>query len=141
MVRLTMNYKETATSIGLLILRVAIGCFMLKHGWEKLMGYSDLVERFADPIGMGKQLSLISAIGAEVGCSVLVIVGLLTRLAAVPLAFTMLVALLIVHRADPWQVKELAAVYLSVYCALIFTGAGRFSVDYYIWGKRGAAAE
>jgi putative oxidoreductase len=59
----------------------------------------------------------------------LLILGLGTRLAAMPLAFTMMVALFVVHAEDPWKVKELAAVYLGVYLALILTGPGDFSLD------------
>lgn len=61
---------------GLFVLRVAIGCFMLVHGIQKLMGFSEMADKFPDPIGMGSQLSLVMAIGAEVGCSLLLILGL-----------------------------------------------------------------
>ena len=124
-----MSSRNTALSMGLLLLRVAFGCLMLVHGVQKVMGFSEMADKFPDPIGIGSQLSLICAIGAEVGCSLLLIVGLGTRLAAIPLAFTMIVALFIVHASDPWKVKELAAVYVSVYLSLIFTGAGEFSLD------------
>lgn len=131
-----MTKRESVVQIGLLILRVAIGGFMLVHGSQKLMSFSELAGKFPDPIGMGSQMSLISAIGAEVGCSILLIMGLGTRLAALPLAFTMGVALFVVHRADPWQVKELAAVYLSVYVVIFFTGPGTLSLDHLLWKKR-----
>ncbi|PAY16114.1 hypothetical protein CKO51_28335 [Rhodopirellula sp. SM50] len=121
-------------SIGLLVLRVGIGCMMLVHGVQKLMGFSEMSGAFPDPIGIGSQLSLIMAIGAEVGCSVLLLLGLGTRLTVVPLAFTMLVALFVVHAEDPWKVKELAAIYLLVYASLFLTGSGQFSIDH-IWLK------
>lgn len=129
------NWKQTMMSVGLLLLRVAFGGFMLVHGWQKLAGFSEMADSFPDPIGMGSQLSLIMAIAAELGCSLLVIVGLATRPAAIPLAFTMIVALFVIHGNDPWQAKELAACYLAVYVTLILTGAGRWSVDHYMWGK------
>ena len=81
-------------------------------------------------------MSLIMAIGAEVGCSILLILGLGTRLAVIPLAFTMLVALFVVHAEDPWKVKELAAIYLLVYASLLLTGPGQFSLDHCWWCKR-----
>lgn len=93
------------------------------------MGFSEMADKFPDPIGMGSQFSLIMAIGAEVGCSLLLILGLGTRLAVVPLAFTMIVALFVVHGADPWKVKELAAIYLAVYAVIFITGPGSFSLD------------
>jgi putative oxidoreductase len=125
-----MSLPPSLTSVGLLILRVAFGGMMLVHGIPKLMGFSEMAGQFPDPIGMGSRLSLMSAIGAEVGCSLLLILGLGTRFAALPLAITMMVALFAVHASGPWKVKELAAVYLSVYVSLAFTGAGRFSLDH-----------
>ncbi|MCO6045042.1 DoxX family protein [Aeoliella sp. ICT_H6.2] len=130
-----MFNQTKLTSAGLLAMRVAIGCLMLVHGTQKVMGFGQMADVFPDPIGMGSQLSLIAAIGAEVGCSILLILGLGTRLAAVPLAFTMLVALVLVHSADPWNVKELAAVYLSVYVSLMLTGPGEFSLDHVLFKR------
>ncbi|WP_417850493.1 DoxX family protein [Thalassoglobus sp.] len=135
-----MINKDTALSTGLLILRVAIGGFMLIHGYQKLAGFSGLANKFPDPLGIGSQMSLIAAIGAEVGCSLLLILGLGTRLAALPLAFTMIIALFVIHGADPWQRKELAAIFLSVYAAIVFTGPGRFSLDHSLWGKKSSPA-
>ncbi len=135
-----MNAKlENALSTGLLVLRVGVGLMMLVHGWQKLTGFSEMADSFPDPIGMGSKLSLIAAIGAEVGCSLLLILGLGTRLAVIPLAFTMLVALFVVHADDPWQKKELAALYLLIYATLLLTGPGKFSIDSFIWRKRLAA--
>lgn len=119
-------------SFGLLFLRVAFGALMMVHGIQKVMAYSTLQEVFPDPLGMGSQLSLIAAIVVEVGFSILLILGLGTRLATLPLAFTMIVALFIVHGADPWKVKELSAVFLCGFIGLCFTGPGNFSLDYLI---------
>lgn len=120
---------EKQMSAGLLVLRLAVGGFMLVHGLQKLTAFSSMSGVFPDPIGVGSQLSLILAIGAEVGCSVLVMLGLGTRLAVLPLAFTMAVALFVVHGADAWQVKELAAFYLAAYGVLFLTGPGAYSLD------------
>lgn len=133
--------KHKLNDIGLLILRVGFGCLMLVHGFQKVGKFSELTDKFPDPLGMGSQLSLISAIGSEVGCSILLIIGLGTRLAAIPLAFTMLVAWFIVHADDPWQKQELAAVYLTVYVCLIFTGGGKFSLDHLLFGKQSTVIE
>lgn len=126
--------------IGLLLLRLAFGWFMLVHGMQKLLGFSEKVGQFPDPIGIGSQLSLIMAIGAEVGCSVLLIVGLGTRLAVLPLAFTMIIALFVVHGADPWKTKELAAIYLAAYVILFVTGPGSLSLDAMLSSKRSDSA-
>ncbi|HBE64776.1 MAG TPA: DoxX family protein [Rhodopirellula baltica] len=116
-------------SYGLLALRVAFGCFMLVHGLQKVIGFSTISEGFPDPLGMGHQLSLVCAIATEVGCSILLILGLGTRVAVSGLAFTMFVALFLVHGSDPWKAKELAAVYLAVYTVIFITGPGEWSLD------------
>lgn len=134
--RTRMTKRECATNTGLLLLRVSISCLMLVHGWQKISAYSDLADKFPDPLGMGNQLSLIAVIGAEFGCSLLLIVGLATRIAVLPLIFAMIIAHFVVHGSDPWKVKELAAVYLAVYSSILLTGPGAFSIDHLICKKK-----
>lgn len=122
--------KETLRDAGLLGMRVALATMMIVgHGWPKLATFAERATRFADPLGVGPKTSLILAIGAEVGCSLAVALGLFTRAALMPLAFTMAMAAFVIHGDDPWQKKEMALLYLVPFLALLFTGAGRFSVD------------
>ena len=125
---------STASSFGLLLLRVLLGARMAPHGWAKIQGFSEMVEQFADPVGLGSKWSLMAVIGAEAGCAALLIAGLFTRFAAIPLAFTMAVAAFMVLRND-WDKLELPLVYFAGFLALAFTGAGKFSVDGWI-GKK-----
>lgn len=135
-----MTTRQSAGDLGLLVLRVGIGGLMLVHGWQKLSAFGELADTFADPLGIGSRMSLVSAIAAEVGCSLLLVVGATTRLATLPLAFTMVIALFVVHAEHPWQKKELAAIYLLVYVVIAFTGPGRFSLDELFWSKRKSKA-
>jgi putative oxidoreductase len=134
------------SSIGLLVLRLGGGGFMLAHGWGKLqMLMAGEFEKFGDPIGLGNTLSLVLIVLAEVVCSMLVIIGLGTRFAAAPVVFAMGVAAFVVHANDPWTMgagasKEPALLFLSMFLTLIFTGAGGFSVDRWICRRRGADA-
>ena len=81
--------RPICSAIGLLILRVCLGCMMLfGHGWGKLLNFSEYAEKFPDPIGLGVTVSLILAIFAEFVCSILVVLGLATRLAVIPLIDT-----------------------------------------------------
>lgn len=106
---------------------------MLTHGWPKLMRLMAGGEiTFPDPLGMGSTLSLIMATLTEVGGSVLVMLGLATRFAALSLAFTMAVAVFIVHANDPFQRMELGLLYLLVYIVLIFTGSGKYALDRFL---------
>lgn len=120
-------------SVASLILRVTFGLTMLiAHGWPKLATFSERAAKFPDPLGVGSQMSLILAVGAEVGCSILLILGLFTRVACIPLIITMIVAGFVIHGQDPWGRKELAFVYLYVYVALLFLGSGAFSAQHYL---------
>jgi putative oxidoreductase len=120
--------------IGLLVLRISFSATMITHGWQKLANFDTMSKAFADPIGVGMKMSLILAIFSELVCSVLVILGLATRLALTQLIATMAVAFFIVHAADPLKIKELALVYLFTYVALFITGPGRLSVDAWLIG-------
>lgn len=127
--------QSCSMSIVSLVLRLLVGGAMLTHGIPKLMSYATLSHNFPDPIGIGSQASLILDIGAEVGCSLLLIVGLFTRLAMLPLMFSMIVAIFLVHGPDTFAAKELAVLYMTIYIALFATGAGSLSVDRLIFKK------
>ena len=124
-----MQKNEALLSLGLLLLRLGFGGLMLTHGIPKLMNYATLATQFPDPLGVGSQVSVLLAIGAEVGCASLLILGLFTRLATIPLIITMLVAAFIVHGGDPLSKKEAAITYLIPYLVLLLTGPGRFACD------------
>lgn len=102
---------------------------MLTHGLPKLQKILAGNYQFADPIGLGPELSLILVTFAEVICAILIIVGLLTKLAAIPLIIDMAVAFFIVHQADPFGDKEITLIFLGMFLALLFTGPGRYSLD------------
>jgi putative oxidoreductase len=113
-----------------LILRVGVSGMMLYgHGWPKLKKILVGDFTFPDPIGLGPLPSLLLAAFAEVLCSLAVIAGFRTRLAAIPLVITMVVAGFIQHWGDPWSDKEPALVFGVAFLAIVLLGAGRFSID------------
>ena len=129
--------NNAATDWGLLVLRVSIGALMIiGHGWGKLTNFSDKASSFPDPIGLGSEISMALATGAEFFGSLLVIIGLGTRYASASVAVTMAVAAFIVHGSDGFGEMEMALVYGSVFLTLVITGGGRFSVDDLIKSKR-----
>lgn len=118
------------SSLGLLTLRVGAGSLMLfGHGWKKIVNFSELSRVFPDPLDIGSDWSLALAIFAEVFCALGIIFGVLTRLAAIPLITTMLVAALLVHSDAAWAKTELSVIYLIPFLAIALTGPGKFSVD------------
>lgn len=121
--------STTYLSILSFVLRLVVGGSMLTHGIAKLQAFDALSTTFPDPLGVGSMLSLLLALGAEVGCSVLIILGLFTRLATLPAMFTMGMAFLVIHSGDPFAIKELALMYFMLYLTIFVLGSGRYSLD------------
>jgi len=136
--------NEMAASIGLLILRIGIGGYLITHGWGKLqMLLAGGADKFGDPIGLGSTVSLALVTTSEFVCALLIIPGLGTRIAAVPVVISMSVAAFAVHAKDPWTMeagrqcvfsavrrkhwfsKEPALLYLIPFLSLVFYGRGR----------------
>ncbi|MBC8005543.1 MAG: DoxX family protein [Verrucomicrobia bacterium] len=136
MIKTIFNAGRYSNNINLVLflLRVTAGVFMLTHGMGKfstLFGEEPI--KFADPIGIGETASLVLAVFAEVLCSILLIFGIATRFAAIPLLITMLVAAIIVHANDEFGRKELPFLYGVVYLSIALAGAGKFSMDHWIY--------
>ena len=128
----TKSVSGSLASFGLLVLRVAICAMMLTHGLHKLSQFSVMSRNF-DPIGIGGTLSLSLVIFAEVFCSIAIILGWFTRLAAIPLIVAMCVALSVTHAGQAFSMKELALLYLAFFTAIFIIGPGRYSIDRFLW--------
>jgi putative oxidoreductase len=137
-----INVKAaTATDIALLVARLGVGTLMLTHGIPKMMMlFSGAAIQFPPVMGMSAAFSLGLTVFAEVICSVFILFGFATRVAVIPLAITMLVAVFLIHAADPVSVKEPALQYLLVYLILLFAGSGKYSIDYLLNDKSVAAS-
>ncbi|WP_286756471.1 DoxX family protein [Roseivirga sp. UBA838] len=134
--RLLRTGKHSASiNIGLLLFRVGASAMMITHGWGKFERVINGDFRFGDPLGIGVEASLILAAFAEFVCSVLVILGLTTRLATIPLIVTMLVAWQVAHADDPFSSQEKAVFYLLSFLTILITGPGKYSLDQKIFGK------
>lgn len=141
-----MNYLNRTPSnsvlkdIILLAVRVFIGFAMLSHGFPKLQMLLEGGDiKFFDFLGMGPAVSLTLTVFAEFVCSILLILGLFTRVALGFLLFTMIIAAFFIHGADPFEKREMSLIYLSVYLLLMAFGAGKISVDYLIEKRKRAS--
>jgi putative oxidoreductase len=122
-------------SFALLVLRASFGLLMVSHGWPKLMSLFSDPGAFPDPLLIGSTLSHVLAVFAEFFCAILIIIGLGTRWAALPLMIAMTVAAFVIHAKDPFGERELAILYLSVFTSLMILGPGSYSLDRAISGK------
>ncbi|AZB26113.1 DoxX family protein [Chryseobacterium rhizoplanae] len=140
-----MNYNNSNSSsipkdIIILAVRVFVGFAMLSHGYPKLqMLLAGGKIEFFDFLGMGPFVTLILTVLAEFVCSILLILGLFTRVSVGFLIFTMVIAGFVVHAADPFEKREMSLIYLSVYLLLMIIGAGKVSVDHLIERRKRAS--
>ena len=112
------------------LLRAVFGSLLfIYHGLPKLMKFSERKDNFADPLGIGHTQSLVLIIFAEAFCSVLLVLGLMTRLAAFVLVGAFAVIVFIYHRNDPIKQYEDAVLYLVVFVFILFCGPGKWSLD------------
>lgn len=119
----------TSVDVSLLLLRIAAGGFMLSHGYGKMMKLFNGTFEFADPIGLGVELSLILTVFAEILCAAFILLGILPRLAAIPLIITMIVITFVVHVNDGFGKQELPLFYMISYVIILICGAGKYAVQ------------
>ena len=136
---LVNNVFSTNGGWGALALRVPVGVIFAAHGAQKLFGWFggyglQGTAGWLESIGLapGTLMALLAG-GAEFFGGLALIAGVLTRPAALVLAFTMLVAIFKVHFVNGLFMAnngyEFGLVLLAASVALLFSGAGRVSVD------------
>jgi putative oxidoreductase len=126
-----------AGDAGLLILRVFAGLALaLAHGMGKVPPQEGFVGMLG---GLGipapHLAAWLSGI-AEFGGGILLALGLLTRPAALLIVINMAVALIFAHAGDTFGERELPLLFFFIALAYLLKGAGRFSLDAMIRGRR-----
>jgi len=124
------QWDERAQDFGLFFLRVSGGLFLLwVHGLPKLLHYSAQLLVIEDPFHLGANVTLMLAIFAEVLCPLLIIAGVLVRLACLPILSVLWIALLVVH--PQWSVEEgqFGWLLLILFTSLLIAGPGRLALN------------
>ena len=131
-----MMSRNTLTNAGLLVLRIGIGVIFIIHGMPKLLGGVEIWTQ------LGSTMSIVGisfapafwgfmAAVSEVLGGLFIVLGLMHRLVALLLIFTMIIALMVhVTAGDPFTVYSNALKALVVFIALAITGPGIYSLDY-----------
>lgn len=129
-----VNRMLTHEDFGKFLLRLAVGGLMLFHGLHKLFAGIDGISGMLVAKGLPGFIAYGVLVG-EVIAPCLIILGILTRPAALVLAFTMIVAWLMVGMNETWALDKTGAwaieslVYFFVAgLAIAFLGAGKFAL-------------
>jgi putative oxidoreductase len=128
-------------SIALAALRITVGAIFIAHGAQKIFTFG-----LGNVGGMFGQMGipLAGVVGPFIGLleflgGIALVLGLLTRLAALGLAFNMLGAIRFVHFKGGFFLPagyEYALALLAANIALVFTGAGNASLDGWLSRRR-----
>lgn len=136
----------TDNGLGALALRIPVGIIFAAHGAQKLFGWFggyglEGTGQFFGSIGLtpGYLMALLAG-AAEFFGGLALIVGVLVRPAAASLAFAMLVAVFAVHFSKGFFLDkggyEYALALFAASLSLLFSGAGRLSIDRALTAER-----
>ena len=122
-------------AIGLL--RIWLGVMMVYHGVPKFFGDRSGMIGWLSDVGVPAPefFAFMAGFGEFVG-GVLLILGLVTRPAAILTTITMLVAVFGKHLDDPFGKKELGLAYLVMSLVILIAGPGRHSLDRIFFGRK-----
>lgn len=126
---LSTKYSAGAFNFGMLVLRIATGLLLANHGYEKLIKFSTLKYKFMNFMHLGSTVSLSLIIFAELVCGILLILGLFTRFACIPIIIGMGVVVFVASNGQIFSAGEKGMVYLAATITILFCGPGKISVD------------
>lgn len=128
---LKLSFIPQNFDFGLLLLRIFLGFSLFyKHGIEKIFSFSEMQTHFPDPLHIGATPGLIYAMLSDGICSILIILGLATRLAALMVAFNLFVVFAFLHGFSFVDGHaELVYAYLGGFLTILITGPGKYSMD------------
>jgi len=136
MKKIVFSHAPFSLDFGLLLLRVGTSLMLVSHGWSKVTHFSERLNSFADPIGLGPAVSLQLVIFAEFFCAIFLILGFMSRIILIPMIINMAVITFIVQAGGGFDKQELPLIYLLVFIVLLLLGPGKFSLDGKILKRR-----
>ncbi len=113
----------------MLVLRIFTGLLLASHGYAKLIKFSTLKYKFMNFLHLGSTVSLALIIFAELVCGILLILGLFTRFACIPVIIGMGVVVFVASHGDIFGNGERGMIYLAAAVTIFLCGPGKISVD------------
>ena len=115
------------------VARLTLGWVFVESGWGKLQNIPKVVAFFTDLGIPAPQIQAPLAAATEFLCGVLMLLGLCTRLASLPLIGVMVVAILTARRSEITGISDIFGFIEYLYIALCLWlgayGAGSLSLD------------
>ena len=126
-------------SVALLLGRLAIGLVFMSTGWGKVHSIAKVTEFFTSLHIPAPGLNAVVVGWSELLCGTALVLGVMTRLATIPLIVSMIVAILTAKRGDIHGFFDLVAfeefTYLVVLIMIAILGPGAIAIDH-ILAKR-----
>lgn len=131
------SYSSAAFNIALLLLRVCFGGYMMWVGYQKLIHFEQMSPFFKGYLGLPPKVALGLLVFAEFFCAALVIIGLFTRLATIPLLISGFIAFFQAHHGQLFQdpcnngQEMMTGIipYLVAWLVILLVGPGKASID------------
>jgi putative oxidoreductase len=128
-----LRLADRLKSLAPLLLRLTLGLTFVSTGWGKLHGLAEVTAFFQTLHIPFPGLNAAVVAGTEFLGGLLILVGLGTRLVALPLAFTMVIAIATAKWAEVDGPIALAGFvetsYLAMFLTLALIGPGALSLD------------
>jgi putative oxidoreductase len=138
-----LAYAERASFFAPLLARLTVGFAFVESGWGKLHNLEKVTEFFAELGIPAPAFQALFVSNVELVCGCLVLLGLATRLAAIPLICTMLVALITAKGDEIAGFSDLVGMieftYIALLAWLVLAGPGWLALDA-LWARRSSHA-
>lgn len=129
------------TNMGRLFLRLFVGIMMMQFGIRQIYNFDVAQTMFPSILGIDQEIMLIAMISIELGCSLFIMAGFMTRIMTVPPFIAMIVAeYYILHdlvTQAPYMLSwsqqgYVPIMFLGIYFFIMLVGPGKISVDYFL---------
>lgn len=127
-----MHHFKQYRGYGLFLLRLLVAARLIYGvqdnilSWERMVEFERFLAERGTPFPM---IGAVVSVYVQFICGILILLGAMIRLAAVPLIINFVVALLIAHRSDTFVAMYQALTMLVAGFVFLFEGAGKLSID------------
>ena len=133
----SVSISPVTFNFSLLVFRVSLSLqIIVVHGFKKVGINVAEAEKIPNPLHFPETFNHAFAVSANLFFPVLVILGLFTRIAILPILAVTLTGYFVLHWNDALLIKDTPFMYSLSYLLLLMLGPGRYSVDYLFEDKR-----